>query len=115
MVTRRATPARPWPPMRGEVWDVPFRSIGTHPAVVLSNNALRSTASSVTVVLITGTAGPRSTHVPVDASATGRPISYVDSTTIQTVDMSNCRRRRGRLSPVSMADVEDAVALALDL
>ena len=103
--------------MRGEVWDIPFRSIGTHPAVVLSNNALRSTASSVTVVLITGTGGPRSTHVPVDASAglTGRPISYVDSTTIQTVDMSKCRRRRGRLSPVSMADVEDAVELALGL
>ena len=103
--------------MRGEVWDIPFRGIGPHPAVVLSNNALRSTASSITVALITGTAGPLSTHVPVDASAglTGHDISYVDSTTIQTVDMTKCRRRRGRLSSASMLAVEAAVALALDL
>jgi mRNA interferase MazF len=105
-------------PRRGEVWDVRFPSpVGDHPAVVLAANTLRARLSAVTVVLVTGTAGPDATHVTLDTDAgvTRYDISYANATDLHTVPLTRFRRRRGVLAVTEMARLEDAVRLVLDL
>lgn len=103
--------------MRGEVWDTQLSQISAHPAVVLSVNALVQRLSSVTVAVITGTAGPPSTHVQVDSDAglTGREVSYANATDLHTIPKARLRKRRGRLSPPELTKLEDAVRIYLGL
>lgn len=105
-------------PLRGEIWDVRFPSpVGDHPAVVLTTNVLRSRLSAVTVVLVTGAAGPRETHVELDADAglNLHDLSYANATDIHTVPLGRLRRRRGLLSMVALSQLEDAVRAVLEL
>jgi mRNA interferase MazF len=104
-------------PLRGEVWEARLPRIGDHRVVVLTINALSPRLSAVTVALITGNEGPRSTHVPVDGDSglTGYDISYVDATDLPTVDNPRLHRRRGLLSPGEIAALEDAIRLYLGL
>ncbi len=105
------------PPFRGDVWEVDFPRVGPHPAVALTTNALRGRLSSVTVVLITGTPGPETTHVGLGASAglTKYAVSYANVTDVHTVPVARFRRFRGRLTPPELERLEDALALVLGL
>ncbi len=103
---------------RGDVWDVQFPTpVGARPCVVLTTNALIARLGAVTIAEITGTDGPRSTHVEVDADAglTGRPQSWVNVTGLHTVPKGKLRRRRGRLAPPELAHVAAAIRAYLDL
>lgn len=103
---------------RGEVWDVQFPTpIGTRPCVVLTSNPLIARLGAVTVVEVTGTAGPSSTHVDVDADGglTGRDRSWVNTTELHTIPKDKLRRHRGRLSPLELRRVSAAVRVSLDL
>ncbi len=105
-------------PLRGEVWDVRFPPpVGEHPAVVMAANVLRARLSAVSVVLVTGTPGPSSTHVELDADAgmSGHPVSYANATDLHTVPLSRFQRRRGLLDGNELQRLEDAVRLVLDL
>jgi mRNA interferase MazF len=103
--------------MRAEVWDVGLPRIGAHPCVVLTVNALSARVSEVTVAMITGTDGPRSTRIPVaaDAGLTRYDESYVDAMSVHTVPLKRFQKRRGRLSPVELTTVENALRLVLGL
>ena len=103
--------------MRGEVWVAQLSQIGAHPVAVLSVNALIQRLSAVTVAVITGTAGPPSTHVQLDPDAglTGHDISYANATDLHTIPKARLRKRRGRLSPPELAKLEDAVRIYLGL
>lgn len=104
-------------PLRGEVWDVRFpQPVGDHKALILSINALRVSLSAITVAVITGTEGPRHTHVPVgpDAGLTRYDESFVNVTDLHTAS-ARFRRRRGLLSPDELSHVERAVRLVLGL
>lgn len=103
--------------LRGEVWDVALPRIGPHPGVVLTVSALQARLSEVTVVMITGTPGPRTTHFPIDLAAgvTKYAESYVNTTSIHTVPIRCLRRRRGSLHPAELAAVAEAVRLVLGL
>jgi mRNA interferase MazF len=91
--------------------------VGDHRVVVLTINALSPRLGAVTVALITGNEGPRSTHVPVDSDSglTGYEVSYVNATDLHTVAKPRLHRRRGLLSPSEMATLEDAIRLYLGL
>jgi mRNA-degrading endonuclease toxin of MazEF toxin-antitoxin module len=103
---------------RGDVWDVHFpQPIGQRPCVVITTNPLIDRLAAVTILEITGTEGPPSTHVELDpvVGLTGRDRSWVNATGIHTVPKAKLRKHRGRLSLVELRRVESAVRLALDL
>lgn len=105
-------------PLRGEVWDVRFPApVNRHPAVVLTANVLRRRLSSVTVVVVTGTAGPAATHIPLDADAGVDlyAVSFANATDVHTVPLSRFVKRRGLLSAAELQRVGVAVRLVLDL
>ena len=103
--------------MRGEIWEAHIPRAGTHPVVILTINALRPRLSSVTVAVVTGTQGPRSTHIPVgvDAGLNRYAESYVNATDIHSVPTASCRIRRGLLARVELRAVEEALKTSLGL
>lgn len=105
-------------PLRGEVWDAYFpQPVGEHPVVVLTSNALIPRLSVITTVLVTGTEGPTTTHVALDAAAgvTKYPVSWANATDIQGLPKSRLRRLKGRLSPTELQRLEAAVRAVLVL
>lgn len=104
-------------PLRGDVWDAHLPRAGNHPVVVLTINILIPRLSAVTVAVVTGTAGPVQTHIPVDSESglTGRDVSYVNATDLHSIDKSRLRHRRGRLHSSELASLEEAVRLYLGL
>jgi len=104
-------------PLRGEVWDVRLPILGEHPAVVLTISPLIARLSSVTVAIITGTAGPAPTHIPLDAEAglTRFDVSYANVTDLHSVDRRRLRRRRGRIHPAELQRLEAAIRTYLGL
>ncbi len=101
-------------PLRGEVWDAEGPHVGDHPIVILTVNRLLQVLSSTTGVLVTGTPGPRSTHIPLgaDAGLTRYRESYAVATELHTVPLVALRRSRGRLAPAELRALEDAVRIA---
>jgi mRNA interferase MazF len=104
--------------LRGEVWVCALpRPVGPHPVVVLTVNRIAEPLAAVTVAVVTGTAGPRSTHVPVGpASGLARYAeSYVNCTDLHTVATPRLRRRLGLLSPAELTRIEANLRLILGL
>jgi mRNA interferase MazF len=103
---------------RGDIWDVQFPApVGSRPCVLLTTNALIPRLGAITIAEVTGTQGPASTHVEVDADAglAGRPRSWVNVTGLHTVPKGKLRRSRRRLAPTELARVAAAVRAYLDL
>src|SRR5262249_24837151 len=103
--------------MRGEVWACAIPLVGPHPVVILTVNRIAAPLSAITVVLITGTAGPDATHVCIgpDSGVMKYPESYVNCSAPHSVDKPRLRRRLGRLAPVEMRNVESAIRQILGL
>jgi mRNA interferase MazF len=104
-------------PFRGDVWDVDFLEFDRHPAVVVSVNALNRRLGHVAVVPITGTAGPTTTHIPldVDAGLTRHEQSFADITALQPVDRALLLRQRGRLAPSELDRLAEQLRTYLGL
>jgi mRNA interferase MazF len=104
-------------PLRGEVWDGHARGAGTHPFVILTVNPMIARLGAVTAVLVTGTAGPRYTHIPLGAEAglAEYAESYTNATDLHTIPKPRLRRRRGRLAGAELASLERAVCTYLGL
>lgn len=106
------------PPLRGQVWACALpRPIGPHPIVVLTVNRVAYPLAGVTIALISGTPGPRATHVTVGPESGLKKYaeSYVNCTEIYTVPKPQLRRPLGLLSPGEMAAVEDRLRFVLGL
>src|SRR5262245_16729163 len=103
--------------LRGEVWDAHVREAGTHPFVILTVNPMIARLGAVTAVLVTGTAGPRFTHIPLGAEAglTEYAESDANATDLHTIPKPRLRRRRGRLAGAEMASLERAIRTYLGL
>lgn len=104
--------------LRGEVWVCALpRPIGPHPVVVLTANRIAQPLSSVTVAVITGSAGPAATHVPVgpDSGLKKYAESYVNAADLHTVSKPQLRRRLGLLSTGELRAVENCVRTVLGL
>jgi mRNA interferase MazF len=104
--------------LRGEVWVCALSGLaGPQPVVVLTVNRIAMPLSAVTVVVITGTPGPATTHAPV-GPATGLKKyaeSYVNCTDVHTVANQRLRSRLGLLAPAELRRVEDTLRLTLGL
>ncbi|MDQ3503405.1 MAG: type II toxin-antitoxin system PemK/MazF family toxin [Actinomycetota bacterium] len=101
-------------PLRGEVWDADMPRVGPHPVVILTINPLLQRLSSTTAVLVTGTGGPRSTHVPLgrEAGLTRHDESYAVATELHNVPLLDLVEHRGRLAAVELRALEEAIRIA---
>jgi mRNA interferase MazF len=104
-------------PLRGEVWDAHVRGAGTHPFVVVTVTPMTARLGTVTAALVTGTAGPRYTHIVLGAEAglTEYAESYASAADLHTIPTPRLHRRRGRLAGAEMASLERAIRTYLGL
>ncbi|MDQ7906276.1 type II toxin-antitoxin system PemK/MazF family toxin [Phytohabitans sp. ZYX-F-186] len=111
------TARRQLAPMRGEVWACAVPQAGPHPVVVLTVNRIAEPLSAVTVALVTGSAGPNTTHVRIgpEAGVTKYDESYVNCANVHTIDKPRLRRRLGRLAIAEMRSVESRIREILGL
>ena len=68
--------------------------------VILTANRIAEPLAAVTVAVVTGTAGPGTTHVPVgpESGLTKIAESFVDCTDLHTVAKQRLRRKIGLLA-----------------
>src|SRR5713226_8980054 len=104
-------------PLRGEVWDAHVRGAGTHPFVIWTVNLMIARLGAVTAALVTGTARPQYTHIPLgaDAGLTEYAESHANATDLHTIPKPRLHRRRGRLAVAEMASLEQAIRTYLGL
>lgn len=105
-------------PLRGQVWTCALPPpLGPHPVVILTVNHVATPLSAVTVAVITGTDGPRQTHVPIGSDAGLRRYaeSYVNCTDLHTVRKLQLRRLLGYLSAAELATLAERIRLILGL
>jgi len=91
--------------LRGEIWVCALpQPVGPHPVVVLTVDRIAESLAAVAVAVVTGTAGPRATHVSIGLTSglTRYPESYVNCTDLHTVAKPRLRRRVGLLSPIEL-------------
>jgi mRNA interferase MazF len=83
----------------------------------MSVDVTNSRLGHVAVIPITGTQGPPSTHIPLDADAglTKYDESFADVTSLRPVARGRLTRMRGLLALVEMARVETQLRTNLGL
>ena len=110
-------------PSRGEVWDLYFDSTtgheqaGPRPALILSEDIFNEgPADMVVVAPITRTQRKIRWHVAVAAPEGGLSSeSFIQCEDVRSVSKQRLRRRRGRVSPPVMQQVEDRLRILLGL
>lgn len=119
MSTPLATPE----PSRGEVWDLHFDPANGHeqgatrPGLILSEDIFNEgPAEMVVVAPITRTQRKIRWHVPVAAPEGGLSTeSFIQCEDVRSVSKQRLKRRRGRVSPPVMQQVEDRLRILLGL
>ncbi|MGC4189805.1 MAG: type II toxin-antitoxin system PemK/MazF family toxin [Thermomicrobiales bacterium] len=106
-------------PLMGEVWDAQFspavgaEQLGIRPALVLSSGWFNTLDHRLVVVVpITGTDRKIRYQVTIDGREGGlSKNSVIMSEQIRSMDRSRFLRKRGRVSPETLAEVRRIVAL----
>ena len=110
-------------PLRGEVWDLSFdpntghEQAGTRPALVLSEDIFNEgPAGMVVVAPITRTQRKVRWHVPVSPPEGGLGSEkFIQCEDVRSVSKQRLKRRRGRVTPPVMQQVEDRLRILLGL
>jgi mRNA interferase MazF len=110
-------------PSRGEVWDLHFdpttghEQAGTRPALILSEDIFNEgPAEMVVVAPITRTQRKIRWHVSVAPPEGGLSSeSFIQCENVRSVSRQRLKRRRGRVSPAVMRQVEDRLRILLGL
>lgn len=85
--------------------------------MVLTVNRIAEPLAAVTIAVVTGTAGPATTHIPIgpESGLTKYTESFVNCTDLHTVAKPRLRRKIGLLAPAELKRVEDTIRLVLGL
>lgn len=109
-------------PRAGEVWDVTFDPVVSHeqgglrPGLVLSNDAFNTTPHGLCLVApLTGTFRGVPSQIPIAGPEGGvTKSSVIMCEQVRSVSVLRLRRRRGRLSPELLEQVQATVAMFID-
>ncbi|HUS05200.1 MAG TPA: type II toxin-antitoxin system PemK/MazF family toxin [Bryobacteraceae bacterium] len=110
-------------PGRGEVWDLNLdptaghEQAGLRPALMVSVDLFNAGPAALVVVIpITRTARGVRWHVPVDPPEGGLVAkSFVQCENVRSVSKSRLKRLRGRVSAITLQEVEDRLRILLGL
>ncbi len=98
-------------PRRAEVWLARLDKV--RPIVVLTRDPLGALLHAVIAAPVTSTIRGLSTEVPIGPASGIRLQSVVNLDNVQLVSRSRLVKRVGRVSPATMTDVCQALAIAV--
>jgi mRNA interferase MazF len=102
----------------GEVWWADLPPFGRKPALIVSANLVARALGEVVVARVTAVERERTlpTHVPVESQETGlAEHSFVLCHELHTLGRERLKEQTGRLGRWRMAEVKQALRVALDL
>ena len=110
-------------PSRGDVWDLNFdptighEQAGSRPALILSVDIFNEGPADLVVVIpITRTERKIRWHVPVKPPEGGLVAqSFIQCENVRSVSRQRVKRLRGRVSEMTMQQVEDRLRILLGL
>lgn len=92
-----------------------FPGAGTHPALVVSRNELIGLLDSCTVLMITHTSGPPSTHVEVSKAEGLDDDCYINTTEIYHLKQKRFTSKIGTVSFATLRRINRCLITNLDL
>jgi mRNA interferase MazF len=110
-------------PLRGEVWEISLDAVigheqaGSRPALIVSVDLFNEGPADLVVVApITRTARKVRWHVPVSPPEGGLVAdSYMQCESVRSVSKQRLKRRRCRVSDVTLEQVEDRLRILMGL
>jgi mRNA interferase MazF len=100
---------------RGDVWDAEIPGVGTHPVVVVTRDSAIPVLSSLVCALVTSTFHAHVAEVAVGRAEGLDHDSAVNCDNLFTLPRSVLVRRRGRLAPQQLTQLDRALVIALGI
>ena len=100
---------------RGDVWDAAIPVVGNHPVVVVTRDRAIPLLTRLVCVLVTSTVHNHVAEVPLGQDEGLSRTCAANCDNVFTVPVSSLTRRRGRLGPARMAELDTALTIALGL
>ncbi len=100
---------------RGEIWDADIPGVGKHPVVIITRDSVLPLLTSIVCVLITSSVPGHVAEVEVGEEEGLDRASSANCDNIFTLPKAVLTRRRGRLGPSKMIELDRALMVALGL
>jgi mRNA interferase MazF len=100
---------------RGDVWDATIPGVGTHPVVIVTRDTALPVLSTAVCALVTSTFHGHVAEVEVGRNEGLDHDSAVNCDNLFTLPKNVLRRRRGRLGPAKLTQLDRALIIALGL
>ncbi len=100
---------------RGDIWDADIPGVGVHPVVVITRDTAIPVLSSLVCVLVTSTFHDHVAEVLIDGGEGFDHESAANCDNIFTLPVGILTRRRGRLGPSKLAELDAALTIAIGL
>ncbi len=100
---------------RGDIWDADIAGVGTHPVVVATRDTAIPVLSTLVCVLVTSTFHGHVAEVELGRDDGLDHDCAVNCDNIFTLPKGVLARRRGRLGPSNLAQLDRALVIALGL
>jgi mRNA interferase MazF len=100
---------------RGDVWDADIPGVGPHPVVIATRDTAIPVLSSLICVLVTSSFHGHVAEVELGAEEGLDHESAANCDNLFTLPKIVLTRRRGRLDPRKLAELNRALTIALEL
>jgi len=100
---------------RGDIWDATIPGVGVHPVVIVTRDTAIPILSSLVCVLITSTHRSHVAEVSLGREHGLAHESAANCDNVFTLPIGVLSRRRGRLPPFKLAELDTALTIALGL
>lgn len=100
---------------RGEVYELDWPGVGSHPVVIVTRQAAIPILANVTAALVTSRVRGLPTEVALGEEHGLRRSSVVNCDNLVTVPKRTLGRRYGVLGPAEIFALDDALRIALEL
>lgn len=100
---------------RGDVWDADVPGVGVHPVVVITRDTAIPILSSLVCVLVTSTFHHHVAEISLGAEEGLDHDCAANCDNVFTLPTRVLTRRRGRLGPARLSDLDLALTIALGL
>ncbi len=100
---------------RGDIWDATIPGVGVHPVVIVTRDTAIPILSSLVCVLVTSTYHHHVAEVSLGPDQGLDHECAANCDNVFTLPVKVLTRRRGRLAPIKLAQLDAALAIALGL
>jgi mRNA interferase MazF len=100
---------------RGDIWDATIPGVGTHPVVIVTRDTALPLLTSAVCALVTSTFHGHVAEIEIGPAEGLDHDSAINCDNLFTLPKDVLTRRRGRLGPMKLTQLDRALIIALGL